>query len=76
MYPLAHRSVWLHTFANSYIQMSHKFGQSSKGFIKLCFIEFKGSVDKWLNKWAYNTNTYKYKGPSNHFDPLLIVFFV
>lgn len=51
-------------------------GQWSDGFIKLCFIEFKGSVDKWLNKWAYNTNTYKYKGPSNHFDPLLIVFFV
>jgi len=33
----------------------------------LCFIEFKGSVDKMLSRMVHNTNSYKYKGPPDPF---------
>lgn len=36
---------------------------SFEGFKKLIIIEFKGSIDKHVNKMVHNTNTYKYKDP-------------
>lgn len=47
--------------------MPHKFGQLSEGFVKLCFIEFKDSIDKHVNRRVNNTNAYKYDGPPDYF---------
>lgn len=42
-----------------------------KGLKNLILIEFKDSVGKRLSRRVYNTNSYKYKNPSDHFAYLV-----
>ena len=60
------RRVITHFFQLRHL-MTHRSGQWSERFVKLCFIEFKGSIDKRMSTRVHNTNSYKYKGLPEHF---------